>query len=417
MDSARGRVEQLFREQAGSIHATLIRLLGDFDLAGEVMQEAFVAALSLWDERGVPDNPRAWLIKTARNRAIDQLRRRRRFLGAEDAASALADLDDPGSLIERELSEPIADDQLRLIFTCCHPALTLEAQVALTLHTLCGLSTEQVARAFLVPLPTLAQRLVRARKKIRDARIPYRVPPAELLPERLAGVLTVIYLVFNEGYLSASADGPIRAELCQEAIRLARLLSELLAHETEPRALLALMLLHDARRAARISPSGELVLLEDQDRSLWDRAEIDDALALVEEVLGHGGPRPFALQAAIAALHAQARRASDTDWRQIAALYGVLLHVHPTPVIELNRAAAISMVDGPEVALRLIDALAARGELQHYYLLHAARADCLRRAGRPVEAREAYERALEGSVSEAERRFLLRRLGELTANR
>ena len=413
MDTARDRAERLFRDEAGSIHATLIRLLGDFDLAGEVMQEAFVAALTVWDERGMPDNPRAWLIATARNRAIDQLRRRRRFLAPEDAARALADLDDAGAQIDRELIEPIADDQLRLIFTCCHPALTLEAQVALTLHTLCGLSTEQVARAFLVPLPTLSQRLVRAKKKIREAGIPYRVPPPELLPERLAGVLAAIYLVFNEGYLSASADGPIRAELCREAIRLARLLSALLPAQTEPRALLALLLLQDSRRAARISPAGELVLLEDQDRSLWDRAQIDEALASVADVLRRGGPKPFALQAAIAALHAQARRAGETDWRQIAALYGVLMRVQPTAVIELNRAAAISMLDGPEAALRLIDALAARGELDHYYLLHAARADCLRRAGRTGEARAAYERALQGSVSDAERRFLLRRLAQL----
>ena len=413
MESARGRAEQLFREQAGSIHATLIRLLGDFDLAGEVMQEAFVVALSVWEERGVPDNPRAWLIATARNRAIDQLRRRRRLLDSETSARALADLDDAGAQIDRELSEPIADDQLRLIFTCCHPALTLEAQVALTLHTLCGLTTEQVARAFLLPLPTLAQRLVRAKKKIRDAGIPYRVPPPELLPERLAGVLSAIYLVFNEGYLSASADGPIRAELCSDAIRLARLVSALLPRETEPHALLALLLLHDSRRQARVSPAGELVLLEDQDRSVWDAAQIEEALAIVEEALRQGGPRPFALQAAIAALHARAGRAADTDWRQIAALYGVLIRVQPTPVIELNFAAAISMVDGPEAGLRLMDALAARGELKDYHLLHAARADCLRRAGRTAEAREAYQRALEGNVSSAERRFLSRRVNEL----
>ncbi len=411
MDSARGCVERLFREQAGGIHATLIRLLGDFDLAGEVMQEAFIAALSLWDERGMPDNPRGWLIATARNRAIDRLRRRRRFLGLDDSASAFANVDGAGA--ELELREPIADDQLRLIFTCCHPALTLEAQIALTLHTLCGLTTEQVARAFLVPLPTLAQRLVRAKKKIREARIPYRIPPPELLPERLASVLAVIYLVFNEGYLSASGAGPIRGELCNEAIRLARLVSDLLPRETEPRALLALMLLHDSRCAARISASGELLLLEEQDRSLWDREQIDEALSIVEDVLKLGGARPFALQAAIAALHAQARRAGDTDWRQIAALYGVLMRVQPTPVIELNRAAAISMVDGPEAGLRLMDTLAARGELASYYLLHAARADCLRRAGRTAEAREAYTRALDGSVSPAERRFLLRRLAQL----
>lgn len=412
MGNARGHVERLFREQAGGIQATLIRLLGDFDLAGEVMQEAFVAALGLWDERGIPDKPRNWLITTARNRAIDRLRQRRRFLASDASASALSGLDDADA--EIELGEPIADDQLRLIFTCCHPALTVEAQIALTLHTLCGLTSEQIARAFLIPLPTLAQRLVRAKKKIRDTRIPYRVPPPELLTERLESVLAVIYLVFNEGYLSASEDGPIRAELCGEAIRLAQLVGDLLPTETEPRALLALMLLHDARRGTRLSTSGELILLGDQDRTRWDRERIEAALMIVEDVLKRGGARPFAIQAAIAALHAQAARPQDTDWRQIAALYGVLVRVQASPVIELNRAAAISMVDGPQAALQLIDSLQARGELANYHLLHATRADCLRRAGRIEEARAAYQRALECEVSDAERRFLERRLTELS---
>lgn len=411
--SAHAAIEKVFREQAGVINATLIRLVGDFELASEVMQEAFVAALTLWDARGVPDNPRGWLITTARNRAIDRLRQTRRFLQPQASASTLAELPDAAIDPDAVCAEPIADDLLRLIFTCCHPALALEAQVALTLQAVSGLGTEQIARAFLVPLPTLAQRLVRAKRKIREARIPYRVPPAELLPERLDGVLAVIYLVFNEGYLSASDAGPIRTELCKEAIRLARLVSELLPAQTEPRALLALMLLHDARRAARVSASGELVLLEDQDRSLWDREQIDAALPIVADVLRRAGARPFALQAAIAALHAQSRAASATDWRQIVALYGVLMRIQPTPVIELNRAAAISMVDGPEAALQLIDALAARGELAHYYLLHAARADCLRRAGRSEQARSAYQAALECGVSEPERRFLLRRLAGL----
>lgn len=415
MDNARAHVERLFREQAGGIQATLIRLLGDFDLAGEVMQEAFVAALSLWGERGVPDKPRNWLITTARNRAIDRLRQRRRFLESDASASALAELDDADAEIELELGQPIADDQLRLIFTCCHPALTVEAQIALTLHTLCGLTSEQIARAFLVPLPTLAQRLVRAKKKIRDTRIPYRVPPPELLPERLESVLAVIYLVFNEGYLSASDDGPIRAGLCSEAIRLARLVGDLLPTETEPRALLALMLLHDARRSTRLSTSGELILLGDQDRTRWDRQRIEAALTIVEDVLKRGGARPFAIQAAIAALHAQASRPQDTDWRQIAALYGVLVRLHASPVIELNRAAAISMVDGPEAALQLIDSLEARSELANYHLLHATRADCLRRAGRNDHALAAYQRALECEVSDAERRFLERRLAELSS--
>src|SRR5262245_58759753 len=319
MSSARAEVERLFRDQSGGIQATLIRLLGAFDLAGEVMQEAFVAALTLWEERGIPTHPRNWLVTTARNRAIDQLRRQRKLAGARESEAVLDNLVDESAL-EQAFLAPIADDQLRLIFTCCHPALPLEAQVALTLNTLCGMTTEQIAHAFLVSGPTLGQRLVRAKRKIRDAGIPYRVPPPDLLPERLDGVLAVIYLVFNEGYLSSSEGNPLREELCSEAIRLARLLVDLMPHETEAEALLAVMLLHDARRAARFSAEGELVLLEAQDRMLWNRTQIEEGLACVEDVLIRGGDRPYALQAAIAALHARARAAGETDWPQIAAL-------------------------------------------------------------------------------------------------
>jgi RNA polymerase sigma-70 factor, ECF subfamily len=389
--------------------ARLIRLTGDFDVAEEAVQQAFAAALTAWLRDGVPRNPQAWIMTAARNRALDQLRYARRFLDPIAAAAALEQLE--ATVIERDAA-PVDDDRLRLIFTCCHPALAPEARVALTLHTLCGLSTEEIARAFLVPLPTLAQRLVRAKKKIRDAAIPYRVPPPQLLGERLDSVLAVVYLAFNEGYLAARGETGVRTDLCDEAIRLARLLAALLPAESEPRALLALVLLQDARRDARIAPGGELVLLEQQDRSLWDQLKIREGLALVETVLREGGARPYALQAAIAALHAQAHDPRDTDWRQIVALYGVLLRVCPSPVIELNHAAALSMVDGSQRALQLIDALAARGTLAEYHLLHAARADCLRRLGRLPEAAAACRQALACGVSEPERRFLLRRLAE-----
>lgn len=393
--------------------ARLIRLTGNFDVAEDAVQQAFALALTAWPRDGAPRNAQAWIMTSARNRAIDQLRYARRFLDTESAALALERLETTGEEIAQT---HLADDRLRLIFTCCHPALAAEARVALTLHTLCGLTTEQIARAFLVPLPTLAQRLVRAKKKIRDAAIPYRVPPPELLPERLHSVLAVVYLVFNEGYLGsgsgASGDVAIREDLCDEAIRLGRLLAALLPAEPEPRALLALMLLQDARRNARVSADGEIVLLEHQDRSLWNGEEIREGFALVEAVLREGGARPYALQAAIAALHAQAREARATDWRQIVALYSLLVRLHPSPVVELNHAAAVSMVDGPEAALRLIDALSARGELDGYHLLHAARADCLRRLDRRAEAADAYRDALACGVSEPERRFLLRRLAE-----
>lgn len=390
--------------------ARLIRITGDFDLAEDAVQQAFATALGTWARDGAPQNAEAWIMTTARNRAMDALRYSRRFLDSETAAMAIERLEAAAV----EIADPhLPDDRLRLIFTCCHPALAPEARVALTLHTLCGLTTEQIARAFLLPLPTLAQRLVRAKKKIRDAGIPYRVPPPELLEERIDSVLAVTYLVFNEGYLGAG-DVAIRVDLCDEAIRLARLVAALLPTQSEPRALLALLLLQDARRDARVSSEGELVLLEQQDRTLWDRDKIREGLDLVEAVLRASGARPYALQAAIAALHAQARDARNTDWRQIVALYSLLVRLHPSPVVELNYAAAVSMVDGPEAALRLIDALVARGTLTGYYLLHSARADCLRRLDRRAEAANEYRSALACGVSEPERRFLLKRLAECT---
>jgi RNA polymerase sigma-70 factor (ECF subfamily) len=406
-------VAAAFREHYGRVLARLIRLTGDFDVAEDAVQHAFTTALMTWQRDGVPRSTLAWIMTAARHRAVDQLRYARRFIAPHSAEVALENLEGeapPGAPGETD-DMAIPDDRLRLIFTCCHPALAAEARIALTLNTLCGLTTEQIAHAFIVPLPTLAQRLVRAKRKIRDAAIPYFVPPPEELRERLDSVLAVVYLVFNEGLLGG--DAAARAQLCDEALRLARLLHELLPQETEPAALLALILLQDARRSTRVSGDGELVLLEDQDRSAWDFVKIGEGAALVHEALERGGPRPYALQAAIAALHAQARTSTETDWRQIAALYGVLSRVYPTPVIELNRAAAISMVDGPQVALQLIDALAARGELAGYHLLHAARADCLRRLDRRDEARAAYQAALACGVSGPERKFLERRLREL----
>lgn len=403
------RLTAVLREERGRLVGALVRILGDWDLAEELVQDAAIAALEHWPRDGLPANPGAWLMTTARRRAVDRLRRQARYrermqqLTAE--ASAMATSEPTGGPMT-------ADDRLPLLFTCCHPALSREAQVALTLRAVGGLETGAVARAFLVSEATIAQRLVRAKRKIRDAAIPYFVPPPEELRERLDSVLTVVYLVFNEGLLGG--DAAARAQLCDEALRLARLLRGLLPDETEPAALLALILLQDARRATRISADGELVLLEDQDRSRWDARKIEEGAALVRDALGRGGPRPYALQAAIAALHAEARSASETDWRQIAALYAVLARVHPTPVVELNRAAAVSMVDGPLAALQLMDALAARGELAGYHLLHAARADCLRRLDRFDEARAAYRAALACGVSEPERKFLERRLRELS---
>jgi RNA polymerase sigma-70 factor (ECF subfamily) len=401
----RFQLEQTYREEWGRIVATLIRLFGSFELAEEAAQEAFTVALEQWPRQGTPENPRAWLISTARHKAIDALRRRTRWEDAGDPEEKLAALEQPAAEVDG--GPPFEDDRLRLIFTCCHPALAIEAQVALTLRTLCGLTTEQIAKAFLVPLATMAQRLVRAQQKIHDAGIPYRTPLADDLPERLEAVLLVIYLVFNEGY---SAAGEGRA-LCEEATRLGRLVSELLPEQAEPRGLVALMLLHHARRAARFDAAGEMVLLDDQHRSLWNRAEIEEGVQLAESALRRA-PGPYSVQAAIAALHGQALDARETDWRQIVALYDVLFEMQPSPVIELNRAAAVAMAEGCEAGLQLLDALEERGDLKSYSLLAAARADLLRRLERWEPAAAAYRRALSLTASETEIRFIERRLAE-----
>jgi RNA polymerase sigma-70 factor (ECF subfamily) len=407
-------LERVYRLESGRILATLIRLLGDFDLAEEMMHEAFAAAVTSWTAGGVPSNPRAWLIATARHKGIDRLRRESLWARKREELRPRLPLASPPppALPEPDEDPGLGDDRLRLIFTCCHPALATEAQVALTLHTLCGLASEELARAFLVPVPTLAQRLVRAKRKIRDAGIPYRVPPPELLAERLDAVLCAVYLVFNEGYAATRGDALVRRELCSEAIRLARLLVELLPAESEARALLALLLLHDARRPARVGPSGELVLLAEQDRGRWSREAIAEGLALLAGVGRQGGA--YALQAAIAAEHARAATAAATDWPAIARLYAGLLALQPTPVVELNRAAAVAMAEGPEAGLRLLDELEARGALRGYHLLPAARGDLLRRLGRREDAITAYRRALALASNEPERRFLASRLTELT---
>jgi RNA polymerase sigma-70 factor, ECF subfamily len=411
-------IEQIYREESARILATLIRLLGDFDLAEEVTQEAFAIALEQWPRQGVPGNPRAWLVSTARNKAVDLIRRRSRFEKKQDELQRLSQAREqlaiPPALPPQDEWEDamLSDDRLRLIFTCCHPALGREAQVALTLRTLCGLSTDEIAKAFLCPVPTMAQRLVRAKGKIRDARIPYRVPPPEDLAERLAAVMLVVYLVFNEGYNAASGDTLVRRELCTEAIRLARLLCELLPGEPETRGLLALMLLHDSRRETRMSGDGEMLLLEEQERSRWNQVQIREGLELVESALRNTPAGPYSVQAAIAAVHSRAQRAEETDWAQIAGLYDVLLGLQSSPVVELNRAVAVAMAQGPGEGLRLLDELEKRGELRDYYLLPAAQGDLARRLRQWTTAAEAYRRALALVGNETERRFLGRRLAE-----
>jgi RNA polymerase sigma-70 factor (ECF subfamily) len=437
-EQIRELLDSLYRVDSGRILATLIRLLGDFDLAEEAMHEAFAAALSLWPSSGVPGNPRPWLISTARFKAIDSLRRRARFDASQDelvryieAQASSTERSNAGDSLQNDSLE---DDRLRLIFTCCHPSLAPEARVALTLREVCGLTTEEIAKAFLTTPRTLAQRIVRAKAKIREERIPYEVPTPQELPERLGAVLQVIYLVFNEGYSAAAGAEVTRAELTGEAIRLGRLLTELhlteLGPEPEVMGLLALMLLQESRRAARTSPTGELILLENQDRSLWNREQIAEGVALLEKALGYGAELgeksrgnsrrfgSYTLQAAIAAVHAEAESVAATDWRQIVALYDQLARIQPSPVVQLNRAVAIAMRDGPEAGLAHIDAVlehcsGKEGDLANYYLAHSARADMYRRLGRTAEARASYEKALALTQQEPERQFLARRLEEL----
>ena len=407
----RDAIDAIYRADSRRVLATLIRLLGDFDLAEEALHDAFATAVERWPDEGIPGNPRAWLVSTGRFKSIDRLRRRAKFDAAlgEVADRLASDVAPPP---DRD-DEQVEDDRLRLIFTCCHPALAADAQIALTLREVCGLTTEEIARAFLTPAPTLAQRIVRAKAKIRDAHIPYQIPARADLPERLETVLHVIYLVFNEGYSASSGESLTRHDLSAEAIRLGRLLVELLP-EPEATGLLALMLLHDARRSARTSRDGELLLLEEQDRSLWNHAQIDEGRRLVEQALATRPFGPYALQSAIAAVHAESPNASSTDWRQIVGLYDVLQRAEPSPVVELNRAVAVAMRDGPAAGLALVDAILARGQLTDYYLAHSARADLCRRLGRTADAIAAYDRALSLTRQEPERRFLERRLRELT---
>ncbi|MFI5352756.1 MAG: RNA polymerase sigma factor [Candidatus Binatales bacterium] len=406
--------ERFYREEFGRIIAALIRAIGDFDVAEDAVQEAFAAAIEQWPRNGTPDNPRAWIVGVARNKAIDRLRRQSRFAGRSDELRRM--IESAGEEFS-PADYAMADERLSLIFTCCHPALAPEAQVALSLRTLCGLTTEEIARAFLVPPATMAQRLVRAKHKIRAAKIPYETPPRERMAERLDAVMAVIYLVFNEGYAATAGDSLIRRELAHEAIRLGRLLADLMPQEPEPRGLLAMMLLHDARRDARVDAAGDLVLLEDQDRKLWNRDQIEAGLVLADAAMKAPSPGPYAIQAAIIAEHARATHAPQTDWIRIARLYDELFRIRPTPIVELNRAVAIAMAEGPEAGLRLIEALEARGELTDYYLMWSAKADLLRRMHRFAEAESCYRRALELVGTEPERRFLERRIAEVKPGR
>jgi RNA polymerase sigma-70 factor, ECF subfamily len=404
-------VTEAFTSEWGRIVASLIRMTGDWDLAEECAQDAFTTALARWPADGIPDRPGAWLTTTARNRALDKLRRSKNEAAKLKEAAVLAEPAEPVDIGE----SGVTDDRLRLMFTCCHPALSLDARVALTLRTLAGLTTAEIARAFLVPEPTMAKRLVRAKNKIRDAGIPYRVPPAHLLPDRMGGVLAVLYLLFNEGYSATAGTGLVRGDLCTEAIRLARVLTGLMPAEPEAAGLLALMLLTDARRAVRLDQAGEVVTLDEQDRSRWDRAEIAEGIGLLQNALRHQQAGQYQLQAAIAACHATAAVPADTDWAQIAGLYGQLREILPSAVVELNRAVAIAMADGPAAGLAIVDALDASGQLSGYHLLAATRADFLRRMGRRDEAAASYRQALEQVATEPERRFLTRRLAEVTS--
>jgi RNA polymerase sigma-70 factor, ECF subfamily len=409
-EDVRQTVDEIYRTESRRVFATLIRLLGDVDLAEDALHDAFAAAVEQWSKDGLPDNPRAWLVSTGRFKAIDAIRRRARF---DKSLAALAEqLDTDNDVALGVDDEPLEDDRLRLIFTCCHPALSPDARIALTLREVCGLTTEEIARAFLTAPSTLAQRIVRAKAKIRDARIPYQVPTPAELPDRLDTVLRVIYLVFNEGYSASSGDSVTRADLSGESIRLTRLLADLL-REPEVIGLLALMLLHESRRTARTSPSGDMILLADQDRSLWNRDLIAEGTALVEQVLASGGAGSYAIQAAISAVHAEALEPEATDWNQIVGLYDVLLRAEPSPVVELNRAVAVAMRDGPPAGLALIDDILERGDLSDYHLAHSARAELCRQTGRMQDARASYERALALTIQEPERRFLERRLNEL----
>ena len=416
MADARTSVESVFREESGRIIATLIRLSGSFDHAEEAMQEAFASALAHWPEKGIPQNPGAWITAVAHRKLIDSVRRETTHLEKQDSISYEASIVQPSTPdVNDDLAMQYPDDRLRLIFTCCHPALNLEAQVALTLRTLGGLATPEIARAFLSPEPTVAQRLVRAKKKIQTARIPYEIPPPERLAERLTAAMAVIYLIFNEGYSATSGASLIRRDLCREAIRLGRILSQLMPEETEVTGLLALMLLQDSRRETRVNAAGDLITLEEQDRSRWDRAEIEEGTRLVEAALRRRRVGPYQLQAAIAAVHANASSSDATDWSEIAALYGELAAVSPTPVVALNRAVAIAMSQGWDKGLGLIENLGESGDLAGYYLYHAARADLLRRLERRAEAAEAYRKAINLVTNDVEQAYLKRRLAQVSS--